>query len=156
MRTESKRSSKARRQTRRSRDSILRTASTASATVSTTNPVFPFSRISGTEPLRHAMTGVPQASASIMTSPKGSGQSLVLRAPTDLANEFHERPGGLEQRLNRLLIVAPILVIDFCRNLELSSRVFRDLDRTVESLFRRDPSDKHQVLSWLLLERMRS
>ena len=30
----------------------------------------------GTAPRRHAMTGVPQAIASIMTRPNGSGQSI--------------------------------------------------------------------------------
>ena len=43
---------------------------------STTNPVTPSSITSGTEPLRQAMTGVPQAMASIITRPNGSGQSM--------------------------------------------------------------------------------
>ena len=36
-------------------------------------PVRPCSMTSGTEPWRMAITGVPQASDSIMTSPNGSG-----------------------------------------------------------------------------------
>jgi len=53
----------------------------------TTNPVPPCASTSGTEPFFHAMTGVPQASDSIMTKPKGSGQSwetggLAAFAPT--------------------------------------------------------------------------
>jgi hypothetical protein len=44
--------------------------------LSTTNPVTPSSITSGTEPLRQAMTGVPQAMASIITRPNGSGQSM--------------------------------------------------------------------------------
>ena len=36
-------------------------------------PVTPWSSTSGTEPQFHAITGVPQAIASIITSPKGSG-----------------------------------------------------------------------------------
>jgi hypothetical protein len=39
-------------------------------------PGSPSSMISGTDPPRKASTGVPQAMASIMTSPKGSGQSI--------------------------------------------------------------------------------
>ncbi|MOA61610.1 hypothetical protein D3C78_1867930 [compost metagenome] len=44
--------------------------------VSTRNPVAPSSMISGVEPQRKATTGVPQARASIITRPKGSGQSI--------------------------------------------------------------------------------
>ncbi len=47
----------------------------ASSMVSTIAPVTPSSTISGTEPQRNARTGVPQAIASIMERPKGSGQS---------------------------------------------------------------------------------
>ena len=36
------------------------------------NPVTPSSTTSRTEPRRYAMTGVPQAIASIITSPNGS------------------------------------------------------------------------------------
>ena len=39
-------------------------------------PVSPWSTISGTEPQRQAITGVPQAMASIITRPNGSGQSI--------------------------------------------------------------------------------
>ena len=47
-------------------------------------PVTPSTMISGTEPRRSAMTGVPAAIDSIITSPNGSGQSLgnsVAAAP---------------------------------------------------------------------------
>jgi hypothetical protein len=43
---------------------------------STMKPVTPSSITSGTEPQRYAITGVPQAIASIITRPKGSGQSI--------------------------------------------------------------------------------
>ena len=43
---------------------------------STMNPVSPSSTTSGTEPRLKAMTGVPQAIASIITRPNGSGQSI--------------------------------------------------------------------------------
>jgi len=39
-------------------------------------PDLPLSMTSGTEPYRNAITGIPQAMASIITSPKGSGQSI--------------------------------------------------------------------------------
>ncbi len=39
-------------------------------------------RISGTEPIGRASTGVPQASDSIITSPKGSGQSIGNTRPS--------------------------------------------------------------------------
>ena len=67
---------KARRQARRSSAAVAPTASTAAAMSSTTKPVTPSSMTSGTEPLRKATTGVPQASASIITRPNGSGQSI--------------------------------------------------------------------------------
>ena len=51
-------------------------AAIASSILSTMAPVTPFSMISGTEPHRKARTGVPQAIASIMASPNGSGQSI--------------------------------------------------------------------------------
>ena len=55
-----------------------------SSTSSQMKPVTPSTITSGTEPRRSAITGVPAASDSIITRPKGSGQSLgnrVARAP---------------------------------------------------------------------------
>ena len=43
-------------------------------------PVTPSSTTSGTEPRRQATTGVPQAMASIMARPNGSGQSIGNRS----------------------------------------------------------------------------
>ncbi|MNY83581.1 hypothetical protein D3C86_2264500 [compost metagenome] len=40
------------------------------------NPVTPGSMISGTDPQFQATTGVPQAMASIITRPNGSGQAM--------------------------------------------------------------------------------
>ena len=48
------------------------------------NPLRPWSTTSGTEPQRQAITGVPQAMASIMTSPNGSGQSIGNRSAAAL------------------------------------------------------------------------
>ena len=76
MRSAVNRRSNAAWQPRREISSSRPTASTASSIVETTNPVSPSSRTSGTEPLRKATTGVPQAMASIITSPNGSGQSM--------------------------------------------------------------------------------
>ena len=70
------RRSNAARQPGREISSSRPTASTASSIVETANPVSPSSRTSGTEPWRKAITGVPQAIASIITSPNGSGQLM--------------------------------------------------------------------------------
>ena len=64
---------------RRSNRSSVLIASTASVSFSTINPVTPWSIISGIDPRRQAITGVPQAMASITTSPNGSGQSIGKR-----------------------------------------------------------------------------
>ena len=73
-------------------------------------PLTPGLNYLGTAPQFHAMTGVPQAIASIMTRPKGSGQligkSSAMALPrnsdlriADLSNEFDE--GVIQQRLAR-------------------------------------------------------
>ena len=51
-------------------------AAVAWDTSSTRKPDTPSSMTSGAEPRRKAITGVPQAIASIITSPNGSGQSI--------------------------------------------------------------------------------
>jgi hypothetical protein len=40
------------------------------------NPVMPSSITSGTDPRQNAIVGVPQAIASIIDSPNGSGESI--------------------------------------------------------------------------------
>ena len=57
-------------------EDLAATLPIASSIVSTITPVTPWSMISGTEPQRKASTGVPQAMASIIDSPNGSGQSI--------------------------------------------------------------------------------
>ena len=52
------------------------TAATAPISSSTMKPDTPSSSTSGTEPRLNAITGVPQAIASIITRPNGSGQSI--------------------------------------------------------------------------------
>ncbi len=71
-----KRCSNSRRQSVRFRFATRLMASTISSSVSHSNPVTPSRSTSGTEPRGRAITGVPQARASIMTNPKGSGQSI--------------------------------------------------------------------------------
>src|SRR6266705_265067 len=64
------------------------TALTALVSSSTMKPVKPSSMISGTEPRLYAITGVPQAIASIMTRPNGSGQSIGTSSPIDWPEPF--------------------------------------------------------------------
>src|SRR5207244_5236272 len=64
-----KRSSNSRRQAARLRRSTRVVAAIMSASLSQRKPVRPSVTISGTEPRRRAMTGVPQASASISARP---------------------------------------------------------------------------------------
>jgi hypothetical protein len=81
MRDTEKRRSKVSRHFRRSMV-VDAAAFTASSIVSTTKPSTPCVITSGTEPWRYAMTGVPHARDSIITSPNGSGQSMgKIRAP---------------------------------------------------------------------------
>ena len=87
------------------------TASTASLIERTMKPVTPSSMISAIAPLSQAMTGVPQAIASITTSPNGSGQSIgkqkrrrvaekrLLLRLADLADIFDV--DAVDQRLDR-------------------------------------------------------
>jgi len=75
MRSAVKRRSNAALTRPRSKLPIRLTAATASSSVSTIKPDTPSSMTSTTEPDLKAITGVPQAIASIITSPNGSGQS---------------------------------------------------------------------------------
>ncbi len=76
MRRAVKRSSKRFRTAGRERAGKRSTARTAPSTSSTMKPVRPSSITSRTEPWSKAITGTPQAMASIITSPKGSGQPI--------------------------------------------------------------------------------
>ena len=76
MRVAEKRCSKRCRTFFRSSAMTRGSAAIACSMVSTMAPVRPSSMISGTEPQRNASTGVPQAMASIMERPNGSGQSM--------------------------------------------------------------------------------
>src|ERR1017187_6417586 len=71
-----KRSSTCDRQSSGRSASVISTASTICSTVEHRYPVFPWVTTSGTAPSGRAITGVPYAIASVITSPKGSGQSM--------------------------------------------------------------------------------
>src|SRR6266545_8403920 len=85
---------------------ILYTAATSSSTEEPINPVTPWRRTSGTEPHGLAITGVPQASASIITSPNGSGQSTGKSGTKGDFNFFlalltlTPRPGNRQHRVH--------------------------------------------------------
>ena len=110
------------------------TASTASSSEFTTKPVTPSSTISGTEPSFHAITGVPHAMASIITSPNGSAQSMgnsraraprrkrsFSSPPTSPMNSTKE-PCCCSKRLDLFVKVGPILLVDLRGNLQPPSR----------------------------------
>ena len=80
MRSAWKRRSNAARHASRESSGSRDTARAPSSTSSHKNPVTPSSTISGTDPRGNAMTGVPHASASIITMPNGSGQSMGKRS----------------------------------------------------------------------------
>ena len=91
-------------------------------------PVTPSSTISGTEPQRQAMTGVPQAMASIITRPNGSGQSIGnssacgvaeerrLLGVADLAHELDQ--GIVQQRLDQLVEIGAVGGVDLGGDLQ--------------------------------------
>ena len=118
-------------------------------------PVSPWSTISGTEPQRQATTGVPQAMASIITRPNGSGQSIGNSSAwalprnadfsrvADLAHELDQ--GIVEQRLDDLAEVGRVRGVDLGRDLQRQARALGDGDRPVRALLRRDPAEEGQI-----------
>ena len=90
----------------------------SSSSVSPISPVTPCVTISGTEPRRRATTGVPQASASAITSPNGSGQSIGKSSASALprSSGFSASPISptsstwplREQRPDHALVVLPV------------------------------------------------
>ena len=95
---------------------------------STMKPLTPCSTTSGTEPQRQAITGVPQAMASIITRPNGSGQSIGNRSASALPrnSDFSASPISptiLDQRigeqwLDLLVEVGPVDRVDLGRDLQ--------------------------------------
>ena len=116
----------------RSSRSSLSTAATAPSTPSTMKPVTPSSMTSGTEPRRYAMTGVPQAIASIITSPNGSGQSIGnssarrRRGTSPLSGSpispMNSTSGSPQQRLDDLVEIGPVDAVDLGGDLERHAR----------------------------------
>ena len=118
-------------------------------------PVRPCSTTSGTEPQRQAITGVPQAMASIITRPNGSGQSIgnsrAAALPrkadfsrvADLAHELDQRV--VEQRLDLLVEVGAVGGVDLGRDLQPHARALGDRDRPVRPLLRRDAAEEGEV-----------
>ena len=122
--------SKRRRTESRERMRRFRTAATARSMLSTTKPVTPSSTTSRTDPRGQAITGVPLAIASIITSPNGSGQSigksrarasprnLPFRAPR---SRRRTRPGGRRAAAGFYVEIVGIL-IDLRRDLQRQRR----------------------------------
>src|ERR1700738_3973598 len=157
MRSTENRSSKHRRIQLRSRAAARGTADTALSTLSTTKPVSPSPITSGTEPLLNATTGVPLAIASIMTSPKGSGQSirkssaiarprnspLSFVAVIDLTDELH--PRTLEQSSDLCIVVSKIRFVDLGRDFQRDSGAAGNFDRLFHPFLGADAADNREV-----------
>ena len=114
-------------------------------TSSTMKPVTPCSTISGAEPRLKATTGVPQAIASIITRPNGSGQSigvskadgaaqeLRLARVVDLADELDVR----RVRAAGAMVVFEIVgvrLVDLRRDFQRQLTHAGDVDRAIEAL----------------------
>ena len=129
---------------------------------STIHPDTPSLTTSRTEPCGQAITGVPHASASIIASPNGSGQSIgnnsargvadevVLVGVAELAHVLDERV--VEQRLDVRAEVVLVARIDLRRDPERNSRRGGDLDRAVDALLHGDPADEREVAARLGVE----
>ncbi|MDC4226236.1 MAG: hypothetical protein MPW15_18780 [Candidatus Manganitrophus sp.] len=125
-------------------------------------PVVPWTKISLTEPQGRAITGVPQASDSIMTKPNGSGQSIGKRSanasprksffslsPISPINSI--RGGLIKGRITGVEIIA-ILVADLGRDLQRNADLLSDGDGEIGSFFRGNPSEKSKVISRFRIE----
>ena len=132
----------------------------ASSSLSTTKPLTPSSIISGTDPRPNAITGVPQAMASIITKPKGSGQSIgnssaaAPRSRSSLASvvEFaHELDLlAIDDRLQTLLVVSGLGPRDFSRHPQGHTRCTRQADCDLRTLFAGQPAKKREICSGLV------
>ena len=105
---------------------------------------------------RKAMTGVPQAIASIITMPNGSGQSIgnsnASASPrncaflllVDLADEF-DFGILIDHRPDALLPIVLVDAIDLGGDLERRADASRDLDRPVGAFLRRNPAEEGEI-----------
>ena len=106
-------------------------------------PVTPSSITSGTEPRLNATTGVPQAIASIIIRPNGSGQSIgnsSAFAPdrnagfcASLISPMNSTC-GVEQRLDHFLEVVGVGLVDLRGDLQRQPALRGDPDRGVDAL----------------------
>ena len=118
-------------------------------------PVTPSSTISGIAPLSQAMTGVPQAIASITTSPNGSGQSIGNNSAAALPRKaafsaspispIYSTSIAVDQRLDRVVEIGAIVVADLGGDLELQPGPPGDLDGAVGPLVARQPAEEGEV-----------
>src|SRR4051812_11492956 len=125
----------------------------ASGTPGTTKPVIPSSMTSGTEPDLKAMTGVPQAMASIMTRPNGSGQSIGnsnAAAPArncrfiiDRADELDLCPVDLRFKL--FLEIFPFAPRHFCCDTKRHFGGMGNPNGGFRSFLRRQPAQESEV-----------
>src|SRR6185369_2603581 len=148
MRVAEKRCSNRLRTARRSNERTWASCLIASSSVSTIWPVTPLSTISGTDPQRKASTGVPQAMASIITMPNGSGQSTGNRRARaelrkfalarSLISPMNSNAGPLQHRLDLLAKIGFVSAVDLGCNLQRNAQGLGDPDGAVGPLFRRD------------------
>ena len=155
MRREVKRCSKCRLMARRDNWPTLLTASAAPISSSTMKPVTPSSTISGTAPRLNAITGQPQAMASIMTMPKGSGQSMGTSKAMAPLRKFcfcassispmNSTPGCGEKGRDILAEVIFVGAIDFCGDFQRQPAAAGDVNGDVRALLRRDATEKSEI-----------
>ena len=122
---------------------------------STMKPVRPSSITSGTEPRLKAMTGVPQAIASIITRPNGSGQSIgTSRAIAPLRNSdfsssvispMYSTFGAVDHRLDLLVEIFLVGPVDLGGDLQRHAALLGDADGAVDALFRRDAAEEGEI-----------
>ena len=155
MRSDENRASNRARTARRSSFSTPGRAAYAASMPSTTTPLTPLSITSDTEPQLNARTGVPQAMASIITRPKGSGQSigkekcagaaekLSFLTLVDLADELDARLA--EQRLDDVVEIDEVGLVDLGRDFQRNAGLVRDHDGAVETLLRADAADESKI-----------
>ncbi|MEA2941679.1 MAG: hypothetical protein QOD09_2208 [Bradyrhizobium sp.] len=111
--------------------------------------------ISGTDPARQPMTGVPQAIASIIASPKGSGQSIgksIARITKEgalvgfvyFSDELYQgtRFDHWFDDAAPVVFVAPI---DLRGDLQRKLASVGDFDCTIGTLFRTNPAQESKI-----------
>src|SRR3954447_5350998 len=144
---------------------ICPTASTAASIDRTTMPDCPSSMISETEPLSHAMTGVPLDIDSTITSPNGSGQSMGNRSASasprkaffcrSSISPMNSMAWVIQQGFDRRSEVFLIDRVDFCRDLQMDPAALSNLDRAIWSFFGRYAAEESEVFAAFRIERIK-